>query len=64
MLRQRYAPQLLPGPLTLREQGEGGPPALKTDRGRVTDADPIGIVLTKDGQEGEVVNRPGFVGGS
>jgi hypothetical protein len=40
---------------TWREQGEGWPPSLKTDRRAVTDADSIGVALTKGVQEGSVV---------
>jgi len=43
------------GPITWREQGEGWPPTLKTDRAEIRDADSIGIALSKDRQEGEVV---------
>ena len=40
---------------TWREQGEGWPPHLKTDRRAVTEADSIGVALTKGAQEGSVV---------
>jgi hypothetical protein len=40
---------------TWRDQGEGWPPPLKTDRRAVTDADSIGVALTKGVQEGSVV---------
>jgi len=40
---------------TWREKGEGWPPPLKTDRRAVTDADSIGVALTKGAQEGSVV---------
>jgi hypothetical protein len=43
------------GPVTWRDQGDGWPPQLKTDRAQVTDADSIGVTLRKAQQEGEVV---------
>ncbi|MGH9164784.1 MAG: hypothetical protein ACRDZW_04625 [Acidimicrobiales bacterium] len=42
-------------PVTWRDQGEGWPPPLKTNRSEVMDADSIGVVLKKGEQEGEVV---------
>ncbi len=43
------------GDVTWREQGEGWPPTLKSDRSQVVDADSIGVQLRKDQQVGEVV---------
>ncbi|MFE3170404.1 hypothetical protein ACFXPA_13930 [Amycolatopsis sp. NPDC059090] len=43
------------GETTWREQGEGWPPALKTDRATIIDADSIGVELAKGAQEGSVV---------
>lgn len=43
------------GAVTWREQGEGWPPKLKTDREQVIAPDSIGIALTKGTAEGSVV---------
>ena len=43
------------GLVTWRDQGEGWPPQIKTDREQVTDPDSIGVSLRKGVQEGEVV---------
>lgn len=46
---------LVVGPITWRDQGEGWPPSIKTERAEVSDADSVGITLRKGEQEGEVV---------
>jgi hypothetical protein len=43
------------GDVTWREQGEGWPPTLKTERRNVRRADSIGVTLRKDEQEASVV---------
>jgi hypothetical protein len=42
-------------PVTWRDQGEGWPPPIKTERAEVLDPDSIGVAIRKGGQEGEVV---------
>jgi len=46
---------MIVGEVTWRDQGEGWPPKLKTDRDAVRDPDSIGVRCTKGDQEGEVV---------
>lgn len=43
------------GDITWRDQAEGWPWSLKTDRTEVRDPDSIGVMLRKGRQEGEVV---------
>lgn len=42
-------------PITWREQAEGWPPKLKTNRSEVIEADSIGVALRKGDLEGEIV---------
>jgi hypothetical protein len=42
-------------PVTWREQGEGWPPSLKTERGNVVRPDSIGVAVRRGEQEGSVV---------
>ena len=48
------------GKTTWRDQGEGSPPKITTERATIVDADSIGVHLAKGAQEGSVVL---FVGG-
>lgn len=43
------------GPVTWRDQGEGWPASLKTERGAVADPDSIGVKVRRGDQEGSVV---------
>ena len=46
---------VMPSEITWRDQGEGWPPSLKTERSAVVDADSIGIEVRKGEQSGQLV---------